>query len=286
MPADYHMHLERDEVTGPCRYTPERIAEYVEAARRRGVGEIGVSEHCHRFAEFAHVMEDLWRPEPVAGAFWLPGQFNHRLEQYVEAVLAARRRGLPVKLGIEVDYLPGREEELRRLLAPYPWDYVIGSVHFLDGWAIDVGPEYGWPRVDVDEAYRAYFARLRQAALSGLFDVLAHPDLIKKFGHRPSFDLAGEYEETAAALAAAGVAAEVSTAGWRKPVGEAYPHPDLLRVLQRRGVPICFGSDAHDPDEVALDFPRAVRLARSCGYTRWVRWEGRRPALVDLTSAY
>jgi len=162
MPADYHMHLERDEVTGPCRYTPERIAEYVEAARRRGVGEIGVSEHCHRFAEFAHVMEDLWRPEPVAGAFWLPGQFNHRLEQYVEAVLAARRRGLPVKLGIEVDYLPGREEELRRLLAPYPWDYVIGSVHFLDGWAIDVGPEYGWPRVDVDEAYRAYFARLRR----------------------------------------------------------------------------------------------------------------------------
>src|SRR5690606_41310820 len=95
MPADYHMHLERDEVTGPCRYTPERIAEYVEAARRRGAGEIGVGEPCHRFAEFAHVMEDLSRPEPVADAFWLAGPPQHRLEPHGAAGRAARSRGLP-----------------------------------------------------------------------------------------------------------------------------------------------------------------------------------------------
>src|SRR5690606_617541 len=124
----------------------------VAAARARGVDEIGISEHGHRFAEFAGVMAELWRPEPVTGAFWLPEQFNHELAAYVEAVLAARARGLPVRLGIEVDYLPGREDDIRRLLAPYPWDYVLGSVHFLDGWAIDVGPEFGWPGVGVDAA--------------------------------------------------------------------------------------------------------------------------------------
>ena len=282
MLADYHMHLESDEVAGPCRYTPERIAEYVAVARARGVAEIGVSEHCHRFVEFAGVMEHLYRPRPVAGGFWLAEQFNHRLDAYVAAVLDARDRGLPVRLGLEVDYLPGREAELRAILAPYPWDYIIGSVHFLEGWAIDVGPEYGWPHVDVDDAYRAYFRRLRQAAASGLFDIIAHPDLIKKFGHRPSYDLAAEYEETAAAFARAGVAAELSTAGWRKPVGEAYPHPDFLRALARHGVPIALGSDAHAPQEVGADFSRAVALARRCGYREVALFTRRRRRLRGL----
>lgn len=282
MLMDYHMHLERDEVTQLCRYNVDRIAEYLAAAERAGVTEIGIAEHSHRFPEFKQSMASLLEPEPAVGAFWLSDQFNQSLDVYVEAVLASKRRGLPVKLGIEIDWLPGCEPDVRAVLDAYPWDYAIGSVHYLDGWAIDVDAAYGWPDANVDQAYRDYFERLLAAVDSGLFDIMAHPDLIKKFGHRPSFDLANEYEQTAAALAAAGTAAEVSTAGWRKPVGEAYPHPDLLRALNRHGVPICFGSDAHDPGEVGADFPRAVALGRACGYRRWVRWEARKPAAVAL----
>ncbi|HEY8449160.1 MAG TPA: histidinol-phosphatase, partial [Bacillota bacterium] len=223
MRVDYHLHLEEDDVIGLCRYEPERIAVYWGMARQRGIHEIGISEHAHRFPEFREVMRHLLEPEPVAGAWWLADQFNQPLLRYIDAVTEAKTRGLPVKLGIEVDYLPGCERSVRAILARYPWDYVIGSVHFLDAWAIDVGPQYGWPEVDVDEAYRAYFRRLQQAARCGLFDVLAHPDLIKKFGHRPSFDLGPLYDEVVATLATAGVAVELSTAGWRKPVGEPYP---------------------------------------------------------------
>lgn len=149
-------------------------------------------------------------------------QRAYDLERYVEAVVQAPDRGLPVKLGLEVDYVPGREEALREILAPYPWDYLLGSVHF-----VDLGV-----------------------------------DLVKIFGDRVPFD----YGPAAEAIAQGGVAAEVSTAGLRKPVRELYPHPDFLRACRERGVPATLGSDAHEPELVGRDFDRARELLRSAGY--------------------
>jgi histidinol-phosphatase (PHP family) len=201
----------------------------------------------------------------------------------VSFVRAARLDGVTLRLGLEVDYFPRAEEGLRRLLAAYPLDFVLGSVHWLDGWGFDhLSRVERWQGRDVDEVYRRYFAELGRAARSGLFDVIAHPDLVKVAGHRPAFDPTPLYEEAARALAAAGVAAEVSTAGLRKPVHEIYPAEPFLRLLRQHDVPITLASDAHRPEDVGRDFAASVALARRCGYTRICRFVQRRREEVEL----
>lgn len=280
MLIDYHMHLERDDHAGKCPYTCERIALYARRAQERGVQEIGIAEHCNRFSAFQGVMAFVVKVDPDDPFF--SHSFREELAGYVETLLEVQRLGYPVKASIEVDFFPGREAELRRILDAYPFDYVIGSVHFLGEWPIDYRPDVGWPSADVDQAYRAYFETLRAAAQSGLFDVLAHPDLVKKFGHVPSFPLDDLYDEVAKALAESGVAAEVSSAGLHKPVGELYPSGALLRRLCDRGVPITLGSDAHDPEDVGRDLHKAAAAARRAGYSAIARFTKRRRELVPL----
>lgn len=284
MIADYHMHLIHDEHTGKCPYTLDRITEYLRVAEARGIDEIGVSEHCHRFAPFRAMMRYLYEGESTYEAVtaWLPHQFYESLDEYVEVLVRAQQRGWPVKISIEVDYLPGHEEALRELLAPYPWDYIIGSVHYIGTWGIDISPRSGWPERDVDDAYRQYFALLGEAASSRLFDTLAHPDLIKKFGHRPSASLDDLYASVVDRISQAGCAIEVSTAGLHRPVGELYPSDAFLRRLAAAGVPVTFGSDAHRPDDVGRDFAVAVTAARNAGYTTWRSFDRRTPAARPL----
>lgn len=279
---DYHLHLELDAVPGPYSYSPARLARYTEAAARRGIEEIGITEHSFRFKQFRPAMAHLLEPEPAAGGHWLPGEFQNSLDEYVSALHAARKEGHAVKIGIEVDYIPESEKALGAILSGYPWDFILGAVHFLPGWCIDVSPDYGWPEVPVDEAVKQYYKTVQAAASSGLFDVIAHPDLIKKFGHEPSFDLGPLYEETARTFAAAGVAADFNTNGWFAPAGEAYPSPAFLRVLARHGVPLTFGSDAHRPDDIGREFPRAAALARRQGHTGMAVYSKRQRTMVPL----
>jgi histidinol-phosphatase (PHP family) len=272
--ADYHMHLRgADEgEEGPLDHRVEAVEPYVESARAAGVDEIGFTEHVYYFRQTRRLWEVPYQTERCV----------YDIEPYVEAVLEAKGRGLPVKLGLEVDYARGREEETRALLEPYPWDYLLGSVHFIDGLAVD-----GEPRlidaVGVEAAWRRYFEELAAAAGSDLFDSLSHPDLVKIFGQRPDRALEEELHEHAAeAIAAAGVAVEVSTAGLRKPVGELYPDPHFLEVCRRDGVPVTVASDAHGPRLVGRDFDRARELLRSAGYDTITLFEQRRPRQVPL----
>jgi histidinol-phosphatase (PHP family) len=247
--VDYHMHL-RNEREG-IAHDSHAVEPFVEAARDAGVDEIGFTEHAYYFAQ----LRTLWS---------VPYQVErcvYDLDAYVGAVLQARETGLPVKLGLELDFVPGREDETRALLAPYPWDYLLGSVHFVDGLGIDGAPRLA-DAVGVEEMWRRYFEMLARAAHSGLFDSLSHPDLAKVFGDRLDFD----YADVSDAIADSGVAVEVSTAGLRKPVGELYPHPDFLAECRARAVPVTLGSDAHVPSLVGRDFDRARELLRSAGY--------------------
>jgi len=264
--VDYHMHL-RDPHER-IDHTIEGVERFVDTAARRGVDEIGFTEHIYYFRQTRPVWTLPYQTERCV----------YDLDAYVDAVLAARTRGAPVKLGLEVDYVAGREDETRALLAPYPWDFLLGSVHFIDGLGVD-----GTPRlvdaVGVEETWRRYFETLARAARSGLFDSLAHPDLPKVFGDRVGdFD----YTAIAAAIAESGVAVEVSSAGLRKPVGELYPHPDFLAACAGRGVPVTLGSDAHRPSLVGRDFDLARELLRSAGYetvTVFERRESRQETL-------
>ena len=260
MIVDYHMHLRngREEIS----HDTWSVEPFVASAQRAGVDEIGFTEHVYYFKQTRSLWTVPYQTERCV----------YDLEPYVEAVVYARGRGLPVKLGLEVDYVPGREDETRELLAPYPWDYLLGSVHFIDGLGVDGEPRL-LDEVGVDEAWRLYFETLAAAARSGLFDSLSHPDLVKIFGARAD---AFAYDEIADAIAEAGVAVEVSTAGLRKPVRELYPHPDFLAACRARGVPVTLGSDAHSPDLVGRDFDRARELLRSAGYETVTVFEQRR----------
>jgi histidinol-phosphatase (PHP family) len=263
---DYHMHLRNSR--GEIAQDTWSVEPFVEAARAGGVDEIGFTEHVYYFRQ----TQSLWT---------VPYQTErcvYDIEPYVDAIVQARGRGLPVKLGLEVDYVPGREDETRELLSPYPWDYLLGSIHYIDGLGVDAEPRL-LDAVGVEEAWTQYFDTLASAAGSGLFDSLSHPDLVKIFGERAaSFD----YAPVAAAIAAGGVAVEVSTAGLRKPVGELYPHPDFLAACRDRGVPVTLGSDAHTPDLVGRDFDRARELLQSVGYETITIFEQRRPRQEPL----
>jgi histidinol-phosphatase (PHP family) len=263
--TDYHMHLRNAQ--GEIAHDTWSVDPFVEVARLAGVDEIGFTEHVYYFTQTRSLWSIPYQTERCV----------YDLDDYVQAVVDARVRGLPVKLGLEVDYVPGREDELRALLAPYPWDYLLGSVHYIDDLAVDGEPRL-LDAVGVEEAWHRYFERLEAAARSGLFDSLSHPDLVKIFGERAAFD----YGPVADAIAESGVAVEVSTAGLRKPVGELYPHPEFLGACRERGIPVTLASDAHSPELVGRDFDRAVELLRSAGYetiTIFERREARQETL-------
>jgi histidinol-phosphatase (PHP family) len=263
--VDYHMHLRGSDDLPRGRYSADRAEEYVEQARVAGVDEIGFSDHVYYFRQAESLWEIPWMLERVADD----------LDEYVDAVQEAKRRGLPVKLGLEVDFFPGIADDLARVLEPYPWDYLLGSVHFVDGMPVDQAPGLV-DELEVEDAWRRYFAWLLEAARSGLFDVLAHPDLVKIFGRRPSAEVTLElHRELAGTVAEAGVCVEVSAAGLHKPVGELYPDAELLELCRERGVPITLASDAHRPEHVGRDVVRAAALARGVGYETVTVFEGR-----------
>lgn len=267
MIVDYHMHLRGSVESGPepLVHTLDAIERFLEVAAARGVDEIGFTEHDYYFRQ----TREVWRT---------PYQLERCLfdiEEYVGAVLAAKERGLPVKLGLEVDWWPGGNERLHELLAPYPWDFLLGSVHWAHDLEIDFQPGL-WAVRTRDEVWRAYGDSVAALARSGTIDILAHPDLAKVFGWLPSPETLAEVEQQIVEAAAeGGVAIEISTGGLRKPVGELYPSPALLRGFRERGVPLTLGSDAHVPENVGKDFDGALAFARSVGYDTVTVFDGR-----------
>jgi len=262
--VDYHMHL-RD-THGDIEHSVEAVERFVETAAARGVDEIGFTEHVYYFRQTAEVWAVRYQTE----------RCRFDLDVYCSAVLEAKRRGLPVKLGLEVDYVGARQGRLSELLDPYPWDYLLGSVHWIGEQALDLRPGM-WEDASVDEVWRRYVDAFVELARSGAVDVLAHPDLPKIFGSRPDPPvLADLHEEMAEAIAASGTALEISTAGLRKPVGELYPDPGLLAACSRRGVGITLASDAHEPQLVGEDFALALNAAYEAGYETVTVLDGRR----------
>jgi histidinol-phosphatase (PHP family) len=245
--VDYHMHLRAPDES--LDHTLEGVERFVEVAAERGIGEIGFAEHVYYFEE----TRPLWTVP------YHLDHCRHPLEPYVEAIVEAKRQGMPVKLGLEVDYVSGREEETRELLSPYPWDYLLGSIHFLDGRGIDGEPALV-DEVGVEEAWRRYYDAFAAAASSGLFDSLAHPDLVKMYGAEIPWD----WPDVAATLD--GTCLEVSSAGLHKPHGKLYPNPELLREARARETGITLASDAHVPELVGRDLDQAIDHARAAGY--------------------
>jgi histidinol-phosphatase (PHP family) len=248
LPADYHMH------TPLCRHATGEPTEYAARALALNLREIGFSDH----APMPRDDFDNWR------------MYSNQLNDYIARVQKARQvhPELMIRLGLEVDYLPQQESWIRDLATRHPWDYLIGSVHYIsEDWAIDDPSQLSkWSQRDPFEVWSIYFNRLAQAAASRLFDIIGHADLPKKFGLRPHQDCTPLYERFLKAAQAANVAIELNTAGLRKDCREIYPARPLLELAFQLRVPITFGSDAHAAAEVGMDFPAALELARNVGY--------------------
>lgn len=274
MLTDYHVHLRPDEDdTPPERYfTAENVASYLDAAGAAGVAELGVSEHIHRFRQAL----DVWRHP-----FWVE-QARDDIDAYVEFLAAS-----PLRCGIEMDWVAGAGDRIAGLLESHPFDYVIGSVHFIADDAVDYEVYDVWETegMDPERVWSAYFAALADAAASGLYDTMAHPDLVKVWGSErpwPEGDLRRFYEPAVEAIAEAGVAVEVSTAGLRKPVGELYPSRGFAELCVEAGVPFTLSSDAHVPGDVGRDYEDAVKFMRDLGIGTICTFEGRERRMEPL----
>ena len=270
---DYHMHTPR------CNHAIGTINEYAEAALLVGLKEIGMSDHSPMPDHF-----DEWRMD------------ESELGSYIEEVNGAKQRfdgRLDVKLGLEADYFPCTEDYMKKLLDAHAWDYVIGSVHYLgvlsSKWGFDNPDDMsGWDVRDVEDAYCEYFDMVAASARSGLFDIIGHPDLIKKFGHRPALDsrrVAEAEEAMLQAVKEADVALEVSSAGLRKPVAEVYPHGRIIARAAELNIPVSFGSDAHAPGEVGHAMDDCLGMLAMCGVQEIATFSGRKRVMQTLRQA-
>ena len=274
MLTDYHVHLRLDD--SPERFaetfTPARVDRYRETAGERGITELGVAEHIYRFSAAL----DIWEHP-----FWRRYAFDD-LDDYCGFV----REETDLKLGIEMDFVPGREDRIANVLDRCQWDYVVGSIHFLRDHSLDTEDFSIWGAGESPETiWRRYFDTLAESARSGLYDIIGHPDLVKVWGRAapvPDGDLRRYYEPAVEAFADTGVAVELSTAGWRKPVAEQYPAVPFLEMLVDAGCPIALSSDAHTADQLGFEYERAVELLEEAGVREIAVFERRERRLEPL----
>nr|WP_246851752.1 histidinol-phosphatase [Patulibacter sp. SYSU D01012] len=281
--TDLHVHLRPDaHPSEPEQYFTAANAErYREAAGRRGVTELGVSEHIHRFSAAL----DVWQHP-----FWRWSATDD-LDAYCTFV----REQTDLKLGIEADFVAGREDRMATLLEARDWDYVVGSVHFLADRGVDAEYSESGSNWDVwrgagsaDEVWKRYFETLAECARSGLYDVLAHPDLVKVWGPArptPERDPRFFYEPAIEAIAETGIVVELSTAGLRKPVGELYPARAFLEMVADAGNPVALSSDAHTPEQLGWGYAEALELLDAVGITQLTTFERRTARAIPIEDA-
>jgi histidinol-phosphatase (PHP family) len=277
MLSDYHLHLRSDELeaTAAEHFTATNVERYREVAGERGIAELGVAEHIHRFREAL----DVWQHP-----FWRENARDD-LDEYCRFV----REETDLRLGVEADFIFGSEDRMANLLQARDFDYVVGSVHFLRDEALDMEEYSVWSTTrSAEEIWRRYFQTLGEAARSGLFDILAHPDLVKVWGARrprPEGDLRRYYELAIEGIAESGIAVEVSTAGLRKHAREIYPAPAFLAMCVEAGASVALSSDAHRPQDVGADYAQALELLESVGVRELCVFERRSRRLESIGAA-
>lgn len=255
MLVDYHVH---PVAHGEHIYNQELLSQYLRNASRRGIREIGFSDH----DEYISLVDfDLF----------------YKMQ-------TARNNNINIRLGIELDYSPDREEAIKKIVLQKKYDYIIGSVHFIDGWGFD-HPDFreGFAQRDIDEIYGQYAAILIKMVQSGCFDIVGHIDLVKIWGHRPRRRSSLYYlEPVLRAVKKYDLAVEINSAGLRKQVAELYPEPELINKMFAYDIPITFGSDAHHPDQIGEGLLEAYKAARQAGYRYLVRFNQRQRIVTAL----
>jgi histidinol-phosphatase (PHP family) len=280
---DYHVHLWRHGPQGSLQASVDQIAAYCEHAALLGVTELAITEHTSRFRQVDALVRGWWDRDPSPSlrgqmsAAW-DEELGADLDQYEATVQAARAAGLPIVIGLEVDYFPGQMDKVAALLKGYPFDVLLGSVHWIGAWIINAlewaGAEEEWASRGVEAVWDQYTRSVEELAATRSVDVLAHPDLVKVAGHRPAAP-AEFYARIAEAARDCGLAAELNSSGWRRTCAEAYPAPDLLSLFHAYAVPVTTASDGHQLTHVSARISDLTAMAQAAGYRDVCTFRGR-----------
>jgi histidinol-phosphatase (PHP family) len=270
-------------------FTEEWIMRYLHTGRSRGIEHFGVVDHLYRFTEFkAYYEKYMLLDESPVGRLqrdWLDKVCAYSIQDYLTGVRKAANECNDLSIGVEADYFLGADEDLSILLDRYELDYVIGSVHFNEGWGFDNRETKDrFEHLDLLELYQKHFHIVQQAIASGLFEFIAHLDNMKVFGFRPDESLLIPfYTEVAAALQKANIATEINTGlAYRYPVKEMCPSPLFLQTLFEHQVPITLSSDSHFPDDIGTQLDEALALAKQLGYKEIVYFKNRKRYTLSL----
>jgi histidinol-phosphatase (PHP family) len=265
--ASYHNHTQWSDGN-------TTVMDMIDAARRAGIREFGISDH--------FLLDGI-------GEQSTPSVTPGNLGRYVETVLQAREssKDMDIRIGLEVDFSPDTFEETVKQLGPYAFDFLIGSVHSVEGFQVDRDFR-SWEKLQPeqrDRVWHRYWLRIREVAATGFFNIIGHFDLPKKFGCYPYYDYTSEALEVLDTMALTGTALEINTSGWDKPIGEAYPSLRYLQEARRRGIPLVISSDAHEISHIDRYFDRACLWAHIAGYNMTACFKNRKcfsRALITL----
>ncbi len=257
--TDYHMHSNYSD----GRSAPE---DYISPAITAGLSEIGFSEHLTLFKD----LED-WNMNPV------------NLSPYIDHLEKLRKNinGIKLKIGLEVDFIAGKEKEISDYLSSLPLDYIIGSVHYLGEKTVDIGPEF-YEGKSIDGLFESYFDSVIAAVESDIFDIIGHCDLIRIYGYKPSADLGPLYRKLARSMKSHNVAFEVNTNGRNRPIADFYPDRRYLHIFREENVPVCVNSDAHMPSRIGQYFDEAYELLRYIGFTEMAVFDRRVRRMISF----
>ncbi|MDP5275821.1 histidinol-phosphatase HisJ [Chengkuizengella axinellae] len=268
MLIDYHTHHER------CGHASGSLEDYVKKGIEIGLQQLGLSDHM----PLIHV-------DPKT---YLPGMAmpSDELPRYVEECFLLKEKyknQIDIKVGLEADYIEGYEEEIEKIISSYTWDYVIGSVHFLEEWDIsDFRQLDQWENKDVDEVFNQYYDAVQKAAKTGLYDYIGHLDVIKRFGRKPKNDMIEVERQTLNVIKEYDLAIELNASGLRMPVEEMFPSERILTECYKLGIPLTIGSDAHKPEQLGLFLDQARNLLKKVGFTQLATYDKRKRIMVGL----
>ena len=272
MLIDYHTHHER------CGHAVGTLEEYIRRGIELGLGQLGLSDHM----PLLHVDPATYYPEMAMPMDELP--------RYVEEVLMLKekyRGEIDIKLGLEGDYIEGYEAEIRQIVERYPWDYVIGSVHFLGEWDVtDFRQTSGWEGRNPLRVYETYYDAIGKAAATGFYDIVGHFDVIKRFGYAPTAEQAAEKEsfenQALSKIAESGMAMELNASGLTKPCAEMFPAEDILRRAIALGIPLTLGSDSHDPKKLSENLDQARKQLKQLSVKEVATFDRRQRIMIPL----
>ena len=260
------MHIDLHNHTTLCHHATGTMEQYITQAIAQGIDIFGFS--CHAPMAF----DEEYRMD------------KGDLPQYCEQITALQKKfkeDIKILSALEVDYILHREDLIESCLLSLPFDYLIGSVHFLDTWGFDNPAFIGeYAKRDIEQCWSDYLDSISAMAQSGLFQIVGHLDLLKLFGHTLPQSVLPKLNDALESIADNRLAIEINAAGWRKPINECYPSEFILQEAFKKGIPITFGSDAHAVEHIGFKYESLCALAKKVGYTHALYFQQKEPISV------